>query len=140
MLSEADYIEPSFVRDSIIEEDKSCLIIDVRDDDFKGGNLIGCVHFPSQDWPESLDSILDYINERKPVETIIFHCYESSMRGPFCAREFIHYVNRDTEEGGKGAQIREHVKQVRILRGGFKEMKLRYLEQNDPPILENYPE
>ena len=64
----------------------STLILDVRDEDFAGGHIRGCVNIPSYELikAEEVDKFLDGIDP--VIDTLIVHCYLSQQRGPSCAR------------------------------------------------------
>lgn len=36
----------------------SIAIVDVRDDDFEGGNIPGCIHIPSSDFPDKVNELV----------------------------------------------------------------------------------
>jgi rhodanese-related sulfurtransferase len=65
------------------------LVVDVREDDFAGGHITGCIHFPVDRWGSDyeLDAFIeDQLCSRSDLETVVVHCYLSQQRGPFCAR------------------------------------------------------
>ena len=93
--------------------DKECapcksdyIIIDVRDDDFCGGNLVGAVNYPSSTFESKLDEVYNKCSDKK---NIIFHCAQSKVRGPTCARRFIDHINKNSLPD----------KNVRVLSGGY---------------------
>lgn len=71
------------------------MILDVRDDDARGGHIRGALHFPESLWQDSfvdkdgqvvgnyLLQVLFLIKETIP-DIIIIHCMESAIRGPHC--------------------------------------------------------
>ncbi|CAO1623814.1 unnamed protein product [Parajaminaea phylloscopi] len=59
-------------------------IVDVRDDDFEGGNIIGARNVPSTGFADHADRLAR--TELKDVPTVIFHCSLSQARGPKSAR------------------------------------------------------
>jgi rhodanese-related sulfurtransferase len=70
------------------------MILDVRDDDAKGGHIRGALHFPESLWQDSfidngsvvgnyLLQVLYLIKDEKP-DIVIIHCMESAVRGPHC--------------------------------------------------------
>ena len=100
--------------------DKECapcksdyIIIDVRDDDFGGGNLVGAVNYPSSTFESKLDEIY---NKCADKNNIIFHCAQSKKRGPTCARQFIEYIDKSTLPN----------KDVKVLSGGYLNMDANY--------------
>jgi 3-mercaptopyruvate sulfurtransferase SseA len=36
----------------------SIAVVDVRDDDFEGGNIPGCIHIPSSDFPDRVNELV----------------------------------------------------------------------------------
>ena len=65
----------------IIKSDKrpgnDYLVVDVRDSDFIGGNIINCRNVPSNIFQDNLDGLL---RETKNVPQVIFHCALSQSR------------------------------------------------------------
>jgi Cdc25 family phosphatase len=53
------------------------MIIDVRDDDFIGGNIKGAKNMPSREFLTTVDGL---VKDAKDVPTIIFHCALSQQR------------------------------------------------------------
>ena len=53
------------------------IIIDVRDDDFEGGNIINCVNEPSSTFEDNVQRLVE---STKNVPTVIFHCALSQQR------------------------------------------------------------
>ena len=56
---------------------KDFLVVDVRDDDFAGGNIKGCLHLPSREFLMNVDGL---VKQTKDVPTVIFHCALSQVR------------------------------------------------------------
>lgn len=76
------------------------IIVDVRDEDFDGGNIVGAVNAPSDYWED--DGFLDKLIVDLAVDaskTIVFHCMKSQMRGPKCARAFADRMYRIPASG-----------------------------------------
>jgi Cdc25 family phosphatase len=88
---------------------KNVAIVDVRDDDFEGGNIVGCINVPSTQLSEQ--RVQELVKELKDgecdtgsclclihshpssshatlplVPTVVFHCSLSQQRGPKAAR------------------------------------------------------
>ena len=72
-----DELTPKQVSELIESNDTSFVIIDVRTDDFKGGNIKGAVHISWLliEWNE-------FIAKYNSYKMIIFHCMQSKLRGP----------------------------------------------------------
>ncbi|KAI9682700.1 MAG: hypothetical protein M1829_006687 [Trizodia sp. TS-e1964] len=93
-------------------------IIDVRDADHIGGHIRASTWLPSAALtPASLAALAARL---EGVDTVVFHCALSQVRGPRAARAYA-YARRNVvqEEGGKGQE-------VLVLRGGFVEWQRRY--------------
>jgi Cdc25 family phosphatase len=54
-------------------------IVDVRDDDYQGGNIPGTLNVPSRQLSFRVDSLVD---ELKDNEAVVFTCALSQQRGP----------------------------------------------------------
>jgi Cdc25 family phosphatase len=53
------------------------VVVDVRDDDYAGGNIKGCLHLPSREFLTNVDSL---VKQTKEVPVVIFHCALSQVR------------------------------------------------------------
>lgn len=56
---------------------KDYVVVDVRDEDFVGGNIRGCLHIPSQKYEELFNELYTKV---KDIPTVIFHCAYSQAR------------------------------------------------------------
>jgi Cdc25 family phosphatase len=68
-------------------DDKEILIIDTRDDDFIGGNIINSKHYSDKEMKEVPNNLVLITIEALKLNKnsiIIFHCMESLRRGPRC--------------------------------------------------------
>ncbi|KAG9005421.1 hypothetical protein FRB94_010900 [Tulasnella sp. JGI-2019a] len=114
----------------LIKSDKKPLedfaIVDVRDDDFLGGNIVGCLRYPSEKYESS---IAELIEKTKNVPKVIFHCALSQQRGPKAARIYAEQCAAQNE----GAKTE---KEVLVLRGGFTEFQSAF--KNDPKLVEKW--
>ena len=64
----------------------------------KGGHIPDAVNVPSTQFqdPYSVDTAIEeLLNENKDKKTFIFHCGQSLQRGPYCARAFSQYLERN---------------------------------------------
>eukprot|EP00803_Ostreobium_quekettii_P007139 evm.model.scf_1866.4 EVM.evm.TU.scf_1866.4 scf_1866:25197-26091(-) len=61
------------------------LVLDVRDDDFVGGHIKGCVNLTSDHFDD--DAEVDAIIKEHCVnkDRVVVHCMMSQRRGPACA-------------------------------------------------------
>lgn len=72
------------------------LVIDVRDDDYIGGNIKNAVNIPSHRFNYRLQHIVDdYIvnSNIQPFDYIVLHCMKSQVRGPKAARQLVAHIN-----------------------------------------------
>jgi rhodanese-related sulfurtransferase len=68
---------------------KDYIIVDVRDDDFRGGNIVGAHNEPSETFLAGVDKLVE---DTKGVKTVIFHCMLSQQRGPKAARVITRFL------------------------------------------------
>ncbi|KAG5636496.1 hypothetical protein H0H81_007830 [Sphagnurus paluster] len=121
MLSELADIMKS---DKIAQKD--FLVVDVRDDDFEGGNIKGCLNKPSRNFLTSVDAL---VKDTKDVPLVIFHCALSQVRGPKAARIYEETRQNLQEEG-------EAPYEVAVLREGFTQFQYKF--KDDPTLVENW--
>ncbi|GAA5876245.1 hypothetical protein JCM3774_002335 [Rhodotorula dairenensis] len=72
-------------------------VVDVRDDDFRGGNIKGAIRAPSEQRTDQ--SVEDLVTRLDGVPRVIFHCTLSQVRGPKAAR--IYAEARRAREGAR---------------------------------------
>ncbi|KAI0074113.1 Rhodanese-like protein [Panus rudis PR-1116 ss-1] len=106
---------------------KDYFIVDVRDDDWRGGNIKGAHNAPSYDFLAKVD---DLVQQTKDIPMVVFHCALSQVRGPKAAR--IYAETRNLLQS-KGQDIPH---QVYVLRGGFSDFQAKY--KDDPDLVENW--
>ncbi|KAK7028105.1 Cdc25 phosphatase Ibp1 [Paramarasmius palmivorus] len=137
---------------NIIKSDKVAkkdyLVVDVRDDDFEGGNIKGALNKPSRDFLMHVDEL---VKDTKDVPLVVFHCTLSQVRGPKAARvcrQGIVFKNvrhrlilctkqiyQETRQNvlDEGA---ESPTEVMVLRDGFSQFQVKY--KDDPALIENW--
>ncbi|KAG8710517.1 hypothetical protein FRC09_000088 [Ceratobasidium sp. 395] len=142
------YISPTELSE-LIKSDKKPMkdyaVVDVRDDDFIGGNIVGCVRAPSNDYLTTVDGL---VTKTKDVPKMIFHCALSQQRqvtgtlqqegiypnllcrGPKAAR--IYAATRNGRLGAGETSPQE----IYVLRGGFTEFQA--LFKDDPVLVEKW--
>ncbi|KAG7088198.1 hypothetical protein E1B28_012215 [Marasmius oreades] len=108
---------------------KDYLVVDVRDDDYEGGNIKGSLNLPSQDFLMNVDTL---VKDTKDVKMVIFHCSLSQVRGPKAAR-----IYRETRQNVLG-EGESSPTDVFILRDGFSQFQVKY--KDDPELVENWDE
>ncbi|KAI9218747.1 Rhodanese-like domain-containing protein [Blastocladiella britannica] len=114
----------ALVRDPTQVSGRDYQVVDVRDDDFAGGNIPGAVNVPSHTLsdPTVFDSI---VRSLAGVKRIVFHCALSQQRGPKAAMR----MAAPLQLGGSD---------VYVLVGGFSRWQQAY--KDEPDLLENYDE
>ena len=58
---------------------KSFQVVDVRDDDYQGGNIPGAINIPSRQMSYRVDELVEELKDNKVV---VFTCALSQQRGP----------------------------------------------------------
>ncbi|KAJ7643919.1 hypothetical protein FB45DRAFT_736751, partial [Roridomyces roridus] len=107
---------------------KDYLVVDVRDDDFVGGNIkVRAIQGPKPDFSRRAVKLVEQVAD---VPVVIFHCALSQERGPKSARIY--------KEVRDHPQSKESVQEVYVLRGGFTEFQQQY--SKDPLLVENWDE
>ncbi|KAJ7132939.1 Rhodanese-like domain-containing protein [Mycena filopes] len=100
------------------------LVIDVRDDDYAGGNIKSALNLPSREFQMG---VYDLVHKTADVKTIVFHCALSQMRGPKAARI---YEETRSNLNLAGAQ------EVYVLRDGFTDFQRKF--KDDAALVENW--
>ncbi|KAG9101877.1 hypothetical protein FS749_002301 [Ceratobasidium sp. UAMH 11750] len=124
------YIEPAELSElmrSGKEPMTDYVVVDVRDDDFVGGNIVGCVRAPSNTY---LATVNELVTKTKDVPKLIFHCALSQLRGPKAARVYAETRNNRLNPGETSEQ------EIFVLRGGFTTFQA--LFKNDPVLVEKW--
>ena len=109
-------------------------IVDVRDSDYIGGHIRGCINVPSPslDW-----KIPELVRQLKDKEIVVFHCALSQQRGPNAALSYLREKERifpaNNEKGGEEEEQKQH---VYVLEGGFVKWQEKYGE--DERLTEGY--
>ncbi|KAF9779656.1 Rhodanese-like protein [Thelephora terrestris] len=122
------YISPQELETLIKSKSKDYLIVDVRDDDYRGGNIKGGRNIPADQFHLKVHQLID---DTQNVSKIIFHCALSQQRGPKAAR--IYSEARLLHEGGTDVEY-----EVYALKGGFSDFQ--QLFRHDPELVENWDE
>jgi Cdc25 family phosphatase len=123
------------------------LVIDVRDDDYGGGHIPGALNYPAHMFESVYLPRLVQRVQDECIQHVIFHCMQSSQRGPACARRFAAAWNRRqarlrAEAATSGASVPSHVPIVSVLERGFRVwmMYARQASQKEhfPLLVEGY--
>lgn len=98
----------------LIRAKKSGLtVVDVRDNDFIGGHILGCKHVPVNEHDYRMPEL---IRTLKGQDTVVFHCTLSQQRGPSSA---LKYLRERDRMNGKDAEEEAAKQTVYVLDGGF---------------------
>ncbi|WBW70703.1 Cdc25 family phosphatase Ibp1 [Schizosaccharomyces osmophilus] len=82
-MSSLNYISAESLKDLLAGGQDKISVIDVRDDDFEGGHIPGCINIPSEQFLALVD---EYVEQLLQQKDIVVHCTYSQMRGPKAAR------------------------------------------------------
>lgn len=96
---------------------KDYLVVDVRDDDFAGGNIKGAKNVPSSTIYDAVD---DLVRDTKDIKKLVFHCALSQVRGPKAARIYAETRQNMLQE------TEPNQPEVLILRDGFTQFQVKY--------------
>ncbi|RDB17796.1 Dual specificity phosphatase ibp1 [Hypsizygus marmoreus] len=105
---------------------KDFVVVDVRDDDYLGGNVKGSLNKPSSEFLMHVDSL---VKDTKDVPLVIFHCSLSQVRGPKAARIY-EETRRNILQGN------DIPHEVAVLREGFTQFQTKF--KDDPALVENW--
>ncbi|KAK0551200.1 Cdc25 phosphatase Ibp1 [Tilletia horrida] len=93
---------------------KELAIVDVRDDDFVGGSIVGAKNVPSSSFEQRVDSL---VKDLVDVPKVVFHCHLSQQRGPKAARIYSDARKEAIASGALPAGPNQ-TQQVVVLRDG----------------------
>ncbi|PWN47006.1 Rhodanese-like protein [Violaceomyces palustris] len=143
------YIDADSLAEQLREQQKDSsskeiAIVDVRDDDFVGGNIVGARNVPSTSFESQVDSLV--LGPLKEFKKVVFHCSLSQQRGPKAARIYSEtrtevlrrekLSETESKSDPKGKPNPEQ--EVLVLRGGFSEFGAKF--KNEKDIVEKYDE
>ncbi|WWC89816.1 uncharacterized protein L201_004742 [Kwoniella dendrophila CBS 6074] len=105
---------------------KDFAVVDVRDSDFVGGNIVSAINYPSDTFHATVDELAKKLEN---VPQVIFHCALSQARGPKAARIYaetrLHaFPNSSTQQ------------EIFVLRDGFSGFQSKY--RHDPELIEKF--
>ncbi|WVN86632.1 uncharacterized protein L203_101800 [Cryptococcus depauperatus CBS 7841] len=105
---------------------KDWAVVDVRGNDFVGGNIVSAMNVPSDTFHAQVDEL---VKKLENVPKVVFHCALSQVRGPKSARIYAesrahHFPNVSASQ------------EIYVLRGGFSEFQSRY--RHDPELIEKF--
>jgi len=106
---------------------KDYLVVDVRDHDFRGGNVKHALNKPSGQF---LNTVNELVKDAKDVPLVVFHCWFSQIRGPKAARIYEETRLKVIGENNLNGQ------EIFILRDGIAAFQDKY--KDDPDLVENW--
>lgn len=96
MSSSVPFIAPTYLDAAELHElltdpstASTTLVVDVREDDFRGGNVYNALNVPAHSFRQSTSKVIEAAKDKKLV---VFHCMQSQVRGPKCARIMAEHV------------------------------------------------
>ncbi|GLB38233.1 putative rhodanese Homology domain containing protein [Lyophyllum shimeji] len=107
---------------------KDFVVVDVRDDDYMGGNNRGSINRPSSEFLMTVDGL---VRDTKDIPLVIFHCTLSQIRGPKAARIYEETRRNALQDG-------DIPHEVAVLRDGFSQFQAKF--KDDPSLVENWDE
>ncbi|CCG80930.1 Putative uncharacterized protein [Taphrina deformans PYCC 5710] len=110
----------------VSETPSTVAIIDVRDADFYGGQIVNARNVPSHQFQDRLQEVVE---QTKDKERVVFHCSLSQQRGPHASRVYEAALKQALEGQGRRPE-------VYILEGGFVGWQKLYAE--DSKLTTNY--
>nr|XP_019013783.1 uncharacterized protein I206_01856 [Kwoniella pini CBS 10737]OCF52564.1 hypothetical protein I206_01856 [Kwoniella pini CBS 10737] len=116
---------PDLIKSKPTSELKEFAVVDVRDSDFVGGNIVSAINCPSDTFHANVDEL---VKKLESVPKVIFHCALSQARGPKAARIY--------------AETRSHAlpssssQEVFVLRDGFSGFQSKF--RHDPELIEKF--
>ncbi|KAI8369244.1 Rhodanese-like domain-containing protein [Radiomyces spectabilis] len=98
------------------------VVVDVRDHDYRGGNIVNAINLPSKTFRHGLP---EFAKKYGHVPLVFFHCMQSQTRGPKAARIYQEYVDDHNMS-----------QKVMVLRGGFQSWVAQFMKCSD--LVTNY--
>lgn len=131
-----EYSQPEFMQPDHVaallrahkDGQENVVVLDVRDDDFVGGNIRDCVNIPCWELLEGsrMDAFIDehLLNPGGRV-VLVVHCYLSQQRGPLAARRIVQRLDQRCGEDER-SKIR-----VCVLAHGWRRFSQMYKDEED---------
>ncbi|KAJ1865083.1 Cdc25 phosphatase Ibp1 [Coemansia sp. RSA 2703] len=120
------------VRDPSKKPKVDYLIVDVRDEDYRGGHIKGSINVPAHEIQQKARSLAE---EYKAVPLVVFHCALSQVRGPKSARIYRETVKEALVTAASSDPLFDQ--QVNVLRGGFNSWLYRF-KDTEPDLITAY--
>jgi Cdc25 family phosphatase len=118
--SDLKFISRSDLASMIRTKKPGVTIVDVRDDDYVGGHIIGSQNVPVHTHDFKMPELVRTLRDQ---DMVIFHCTLSQQRGPGSALRYLRerkgMVDAGTVPARKDGEKLEEAQRVRVLDGGF---------------------
>ncbi|KAI8617103.1 Rhodanese-like domain-containing protein [Chytriomyces sp. MP71] len=114
----------AWIKDPTLKPNEDYLVVDVRGEDSVGGNIVGAVNIPSDDF---IKDPAQFSQQLSGAKRLVFHCALSQVRGPKTANV---YVN---ELLGKQTTSDQ---EIYVLEGGFTNWQSKFGQ--DETLTEKY--
>ncbi|KDN37250.1 Rhodanese-like protein [Tilletiaria anomala UBC 951] len=113
------------------------VVVDVRDDDFEGGNIKGAINVPSSNFE---NKVADLVKALQHKDKIVLHCALSQQRGPKAARIYSEAKQADTQKADSALEGNELgiSQEIYVLRDGFGGFGPKF--KSDLDLVENWDE
>jgi len=83
-------------------DDGNAVVVDVRDQDYKGGNIPGALHVPYEQFENNIEEVVEKFADS--TKKYVLHCMYSKERGPACAEMLLAKLGKkDGKEAAAGA-------------------------------------
>ncbi len=131
VLSDRNKIRPKELI-QLLKKKANVVIIDLRDPntDYQGGNIRNSISIP---YGEFIKSISIYVDKYCDVDTIVFHCMYSKVRGPKACHQYLQCIDENEKNDSNGNLKNQN---VYLLIGGFRKwMDLNYATNDE--LIEN---
>lgn len=121
-LSSLKYISREELAELVRAKSPSLAVIDVRDNDYIGGHIVGGQNVPTNTHDHRMPEL---VRTLKDNETVVFHCALSQQRGPSSALKYLRERERliggdaEKKDDGGGATAAVKNQSVYVLEGGF---------------------
>ncbi|KAJ1920731.1 Cdc25 phosphatase Ibp1 [Mycoemilia scoparia] len=121
------------IKDKALIQGKNYQVVDVRDQDYEGGHIVGSVNLPAHTIPGTAD---DLVKKFHGIQKLIFHCLLCQVRGPKAARIYGDAVDRQLakEENPESSPLAKQ--EVYFLEGGF--MSWLHEHKESPGLIVDY--
>ncbi|KAJ2222802.1 Cdc25 phosphatase Ibp1 [Coemansia sp. RSA 1722] len=108
------------------------LVVDVRDEDYRGGHIKGSINVPAHEISQKAPAL---VKQYEKVPLMIFHCALSQVRGPKSARIYGDAVKDAFVTASQDSPLFNQ--EINVLRGGFNSWLYRF-KDTEPTLIEAY--